>query len=103
MTQLQAQILENVDQIVIRQHLSVVEAVTGFDRLNRYNIWDGKTGSQIFTAKEGDIGCCTRNCFQVIIHFYHLFVLYRPFAERASKIKVEAIVFSLHFSFIGLF
>ena len=103
MTPLQAQILENVDQIVIRQHLSVVEAVTGFDRLNRYNIWDGKTGSQIFTAKEGDIGCCTRNCFQVIIHFYHLFVLYRPFAERASKIKNKAIVFSLHFSFLGLF
>ena len=63
------QILENVDQIVIKQHLSVVEAVTGFDRVNRYNVWDGKTGSQIFTAREGEIGCCTRNFFQVFIHF----------------------------------
>ena len=35
--------------------------------------------------------------------FYHLFVLYRPFAERASKIKTKAIVFSLHISFLGLF
>lgn len=59
-----AQILENINQIIIRQHLSVVEAVTGFDKVNKYNIWDGKTGSQIFTAREGQIGCCTRNFFQ---------------------------------------
>lgn len=56
--------LDNVDQIIIKQHLSIIEAVTDFDRINRYYIWDGKSGQQLFTASEGDIGWCSRNCWQ---------------------------------------
>ena len=49
-----------VNQIVIKQHLSMIEAVTDFDRINRYYVWNGKTGEQLFSASEGDIGCCAR-------------------------------------------
>jgi len=59
-----AQILANVDQIIIRQHLSMTEALTNIDMVNRYYIWDGKTGQQLFTAAEGDIGYCSRGCYQ---------------------------------------
>jgi len=59
-----AQILECADLIVIKQHLSKIEAVTGIDKRNRYQIWDGRTGNQMFNAEEGDIGCLTRGCFQ---------------------------------------
>ena len=57
-------VLANVNQIVIKQHLSMIEAVTDFDRINRYYVWNGKTGEQLLTAAEGDIGCCARNVFQ---------------------------------------
>ena len=60
MNPLKALILECTDQIVIKQHFSVTEAVTGIDKRNRYQIWDGRTGNQMFTAEEGEIGCFTR-------------------------------------------
>ena len=63
MNPLKAQILECTDQIVIKQHLSKIEAVTGYDKRNRYQIWDGRTGNQMFNAEEGEIGCLTRGCF----------------------------------------
>ena len=55
----------DVESIVIKQHLSMVEAVTGFDKRNRYKIWNGKSGDLLFKAEEGEIGCCTRNFFAV--------------------------------------
>ena len=38
--------------------------LTPVDRRNRYKIWDGNTGTQLFHAQEGDIGCCLRSCCQ---------------------------------------
>ena len=55
----------DVDNIVIKQHLSMIEAVTNYDRRNRYKIWNGKTGDLLFKAEEGEIGCCARNFFAV--------------------------------------
>ena len=42
----------------------MIEAITDYDRINRYYVWNGKTGEQLYSASEGDIGCCARNCFQ---------------------------------------
>ena len=56
--------LDNVDQIVMEQYFSKIEAFTPVDRRNRYTLWNGKTGDKLFEAEEGDIGCCRRSCFQ---------------------------------------
>ncbi|CAG5096010.1 Oidioi.mRNA.OKI2018_I69.XSR.g14437.t1.cds [Oikopleura dioica] len=56
--------LDGVEQAVVQQDLSLVEFMTGYDVINKYRIWDGKTGETLFQATEGDIGCCARNCFQ---------------------------------------
>jgi len=56
--------LEEVKQIVVDQKFSTIEMLTPVDRRNRYKIWDGNTGTQLFHAQEGDIGCCLRSCCQ---------------------------------------
>ena len=57
MNPLQAQILECTDQIVIKQHFRITESrEPAWDNIYRYQIWDGRTGNQMFNAEEGEIG-----------------------------------------------
>ena len=49
---------------MVQQDLSLLEFATGWDVINKYNIWDADSGESLFFAKEGNIGCCARNCFQ---------------------------------------
>ena len=53
--------LDNVKELVIQQHLSKTEAFTGWEKINRYSIWNAQTGEQLFGAAENSISCCTRN------------------------------------------
>lgn len=53
--------LTNVSELVIKQHLSITEALTGWEKCNRYNLWNAKTGEILFFAREEKIHCCTRN------------------------------------------
>jgi len=53
--------LKSVEQLVIHQQLSVVEAATGWDKCNKYEIWNGDTGKKIYFARENQISCCIRN------------------------------------------
>ena len=55
--------LKDVNELVIHQVLSVTEALIGWDKLNKYEMWDGQTGKQVFFAHENPIHCCIRNCF----------------------------------------
>ena len=81
----------DVNQIVIKQHLSMIEAVTDFDRINRYYIWNGKTGEQLFSASEGDIGCCARTGLKITLKWQKKS---RKFLKNFSK-KVSG----LHFKY----
>jgi len=54
-------LLANIKQLVVKQHLSTVEAVTGWDKTNKYHIWNGQTGKQVLKAREDSISCCIRN------------------------------------------
>ena len=53
--------------------------LTPVDRRNRYKIWDGNTGTQLFHAQEGDIGCCLRSCCQGSREFE------MPFKDHADR------------------
>jgi len=75
--------LNDVNQIVVKQHWSKVEAFTGWDKTNRYNIWNGQTGDQIFYAAENNIDCCVRN------YCGHL----REFTMPEFKIYLTAVPF----------
>jgi len=54
--------LNNVNQLVVKQVLSATEAVTGWDKRNKYEIWDGQTGEKIYFAQEDPSSCWIRNC-----------------------------------------
>jgi len=62
--ELKSEYLDDVKRAVVQQDLSLLEFATGWDVINRYNIWDADSGESLFFAKEGNIGCCARNCFQ---------------------------------------
>ena len=53
--------LKDVNELVIHQVLSLTEALVGWDKSNRYELWDGQTGKQVFSAGELPIHCCIRN------------------------------------------
>ena len=70
------QYLTMVDQLLIKQKVEILEAVTGFETANKYEVLNsmgqnvGKPSSyqhnylvnlQVYKAKE-DSDCCTRNC-----------------------------------------
>jgi hypothetical protein len=62
--ELKSEYLDDVRRAVVQQDLSLLEFATGWDVINKYNIWDADSGESLFFAKEGNIGCCARNCFQ---------------------------------------
>jgi len=51
------------------QRFSKVEAITGFERVNKYDSWDGDTGEQIFHAREQDQGWFLRNYLSYLRNF----------------------------------
>ncbi|KAJ8342986.1 hypothetical protein SKAU_G00329140 [Synaphobranchus kaupii] len=52
--------LAQIDQILIHQKVELLEALTGFETSNKYEI-KNSLGQQIYMAKERS-DCCTRNC-----------------------------------------
>ncbi|ESP00896.1 hypothetical protein LOTGIDRAFT_200611 [Lottia gigantea] len=54
------QYLTQVDQLMVKQKLEAIEAVTGFETNNKYEITNSM-GQRIYQAVE-DTCCCTRNC-----------------------------------------
>ena len=71
------QYLTMVDQLLIKQKVEILEAMTGFETANKYEVlnslgqnvgksywlipWLIKINKQVYKAKE-DSDCCTRNC-----------------------------------------
>jgi len=61
--------LDGVRRVVVQQRLSLIEALTDFDRRNKYDMWDADTGEVLFFGQENEIGdgCqgyCVRGCFK---------------------------------------
>jgi len=54
------QYLTMVDQLLVKQKVEILEAVTGFETQNKYKVFNS-LGQQVYKAKE-DSGCCTRQC-----------------------------------------
>ena len=54
------QYLTMVDQLLVKQKVEVLEAFTGFETANKYQVFNS-LGQQVFYAKE-DTDCCTRQC-----------------------------------------
>lgn len=52
--------LQQVDQLLVKQKLEAVEAFTGFETNNKYEIRNSM-GQRVYMAVE-DTCCCTRNC-----------------------------------------
>ena len=52
--------LSQLDQVLIHQQVELLEAFTGFETANKYNI-KNSMGQQVFFAAE-DSGCLERNC-----------------------------------------
>ncbi|GFO35863.1 phospholipid scramblase [Plakobranchus ocellatus] len=52
--------LQQVDQLLVKQKLEAVEAFTGFETNNKYEIRNS-LGQRVYMAVE-DTCCCTRNC-----------------------------------------
>ncbi|TKC35456.1 hypothetical protein EI555_013562 [Monodon monoceros] len=50
----------NIDQLLIHQQIELLEALTGFETCNKYEI-KNSLGQRIYFAAE-DTDCCTRNC-----------------------------------------
>lgn len=79
--------LLNVDQLLVKQEVELLEIVLRVETENSYQIWDN-AGHQLFYAKE-DSDCLTRNCcgpirpFDMVItdsHGKEVIHLYRPLA-----------------------
>jgi len=49
-----------VDQLIIKQQVEILEAVTGFETQNKYKVLNS-IGQDVFFAKE-DTDCCNRQC-----------------------------------------
>ncbi|XP_040830842.1 phospholipid scramblase 1-like [Ochotona curzoniae] len=62
--------LMQIDQVLVHQEVSVVEALTDFQSKNRYEI-KNRLGQRLFLAVE-DSECCSRNCWDAL----------RPFTMR---------------------
>ena len=54
------QYLTQVDQLLVKQKVEMLEAFTGFETKNKYKI-KNSLGQEIYKAKE-DTDCCTRMC-----------------------------------------
>jgi len=54
------QYLTMVDQLLIKQKVEILEAMTGFETANKYEVLNS-LGQNVYKAKE-DSDCCTRNC-----------------------------------------
>merc|ERR1712198_644828 len=54
------QYLTMVDQLLVKQKVEILEAVTGFETQNKYKVFNS-LGQQVYKAKE-DSDCCTRQC-----------------------------------------
>ncbi|XP_029070227.1 phospholipid scramblase 1 isoform X2 [Monodon monoceros] len=52
--------LTQIDQLLIHQQIELLEALTGFETCNKYEI-KNSLGQRIYFAAE-DTDCCTRNC-----------------------------------------
>ncbi|KAK3796050.1 hypothetical protein RRG08_013355 [Elysia crispata] len=52
--------LQQVDQLLVKQKLEAVEAFTGFETNNKYEVRNSM-GQRVYMAVE-DTCCCTRNC-----------------------------------------
>jgi len=52
--------LSMVDQLIIKQKMEILEAFTGFESANKYQVMNS-LGQDVFYAKE-DTDCCTRQC-----------------------------------------
>ena len=52
--------LNNLDQLLVRQKVEMCEALTGFEQKNKYQICD-RDGQEVYFLRE-ETSCCTRNC-----------------------------------------
>ena len=52
--------LASVDHLLIKQHVEMLEAFTGWESANKYRVFNS-LGQDVFYAKE-DNDCCTRMC-----------------------------------------
>lgn len=52
--------LSGVGHLFVKQKVELLEALTGFEKNNTFQIFDN-TGHELFIAKE-ETDCCTRNC-----------------------------------------
>ncbi|KAG0715728.1 Phospholipid scramblase 2 [Chionoecetes opilio] len=52
--------LTQLDQMLVKQKVELLEAFTGFETANKYKVLN-TMGQQLYYAKE-DSDCCTRNC-----------------------------------------
>lgn len=52
--------LTTVDQLLVQQKVELVEAITGFETNNKFNV-KNTLGQKVFWAAENN-DCCTRNC-----------------------------------------
>jgi len=54
------QYLSQVDQLLVKQKVEILEAFTGFETANKYKVLNS-VGQEVYKAKE-DTDCCTRQC-----------------------------------------
>merc|ERR1719151_372115 len=54
------QYLSQVDQLLVKQKVEILEAFTGFETENKYKVLNS-AGQEVYKAKE-DTDCCTRQC-----------------------------------------
>jgi len=52
--------LTMVDQLLVKQKVELLEAITGFETANKYKV-QNSLGQDVYMAKE-DTNCCMRNC-----------------------------------------
>lgn len=52
--------LKTVDQLLVQQKVELIEAITGFETNNKFNV-KNTLGQKVFWAAENN-DCCTRNC-----------------------------------------
>ena len=52
--------LAQVDQLLVKQKVEVLEAITGFETQNKYKILNSM-GQEVYKAKEKS-NCCARQC-----------------------------------------
>ena len=52
--------MSQVDQLLVKQKVEVLEIMTGFETQNKYKVLNSM-GQEVYKAKEKS-GCCTRQC-----------------------------------------